>query len=166
MTKAVDVLSDLTAQRLRSLLTYDPDAGTFTWRVDRGGGARHGDIAGSSDQTGYVRIWIDRNRYLAHRLAWLYVHGEWPKHHLDHKNRDRSDNRISNLRQASPTQNAINRKLPQGVHPVGNRFQARISVDGDRRHLGCFSTPEAAHAAYVAALRDLHGEFAPIYEDT
>jgi hypothetical protein len=88
----------LTAERLRKRLRYDAETGLFTRRVGSGH-AHAGDMAGSVHSTGYVRICIDGGRYTAHRLAWLYVHGVWPSGQIDHINRNRSDNRIANLRE-------------------------------------------------------------------
>jgi hypothetical protein len=88
----------LTAERLRERLHYDAETGVFTRRVGSGH-AHAGDMAGSVHSTGYVRIGIDGGKYTAHCLAWLYVHGVWPSDQIDHINRNRSDNRIANLRQ-------------------------------------------------------------------
>jgi hypothetical protein len=88
----------LAAERLRERLRYDGGTGVFTRRVGSGH-ARAGEIAGSVHSTGYVRIGIDGGKYTAHRLAWLYVHGVWPSDQIDHINRNRSDNRIANLRE-------------------------------------------------------------------
>lgn len=91
-----------------SALRYEPSTGHFFWRERRGAVAR-GAMAGSDDGKGYVLIRIDRKTYKAHRLAWLYVYGELPRGSLDHINRQRSDNSIANLREASAAQNNCNR---------------------------------------------------------
>jgi HNH endonuclease len=88
----------LTAERLRERLHYDAETGVFTRRVGSSN-ARAGDVAGSVHSTGYVRISIDGGKYTAHCLAWFYVHGVWPSDQIDHINRNRSDNRIANLRE-------------------------------------------------------------------
>lgn len=90
----------LTAERLRELLDYDPETGYFRWRRDVGARAWKGQLAGTMARDGYEYIGIDRRRYPAHRLAWLYVHGEWPRGLLRHLNWLRSDNRLENLREA------------------------------------------------------------------
>ena len=90
----------LTQARLKKLLSYNTDTGEFRWRVTRRGAARAGSVAGCVRHDGYVRIAIDGKRYLAHRLAWLYVHGELVPE-LDHANGVRSDNRLDNLRPAT-----------------------------------------------------------------
>lgn len=89
--------ADLTAERLRELLHYDPSTGEFKWRVYHGARAWPGASAGGWNQTGYVLIGIDGVKYLAHRLAWLYVHGTWPPRSLKHRNFLRYDNRLENL---------------------------------------------------------------------
>lgn len=166
--------SNLTAERVRELLDYDPSTGEFRWRVSRGcgGGARAGDIAGSNDGTGgYWRIEIEQAAHYAHRLAWLYVYGEWPARFLDHRNEDKLDNRIANLRNATRAQNRQNITRPYrsntsgytGVRRFHHQWQAAISVDGKKYHLGTFNTAEEGHAAYLAAKRDLHPFWADRY---
>lgn len=160
--------ADLTAARLRELLHYDPETGIFTWRVDRGPGgcaARAGDQAGHlGKQQGYILIGIDGQLYLAHRLAWLYVHGVWPTKLLDHEDTDRANNRIRNLREATRQFNCENIRTPNknnktgllGVSPHKNRFAAVIHTNYRKRHLGLFDTPEEAHAVYIAEKRRIH----------
>ncbi|MCI0598747.1 MAG: HNH endonuclease [Beijerinckiaceae bacterium] len=109
--------NDITAERLRKLLTYDPETGIFTWLPREGDGrevrrwnARYsGKIAGCINKTdGYRYIKIDGQMYLAHRVAVLYVKGEWPRADIDHINLDRADTRFCNLRQATRAQNMAN----------------------------------------------------------
>lgn len=156
--------TNLTAERLRELLDYDPVNGTFTWRVNRNG-VRIGDRAGSLvDSRGYLRVGIDGREYSAHRLAWLYVHGEWPTQVIDHCNGDPSDNRIENLRDVSQQVNVQNQHRARstnkcgllGVRRQGKRWYARIMTNGRERHIGTFDTPEEAHAAYLAVKAVLH----------
>jgi hypothetical protein len=167
----------LTADLLRQILHYDPERGVFTWlprpsgsRAERAWNAR---FAGTRAGTGlgYVAIGIFGRRYKAHRLAWLYVHGEWPGRELDHINCDKSDNRIANLRQATRSQNIANSRARsdstsgiKGVrlHKPSGRWMARLT-GGGKRHIGLFDTPEAAHAAYVAAAEKHFGEFSRAY---
>jgi len=159
--------SDLTAERLRELFNYDPETGVFRRRVTCSN-RRAGEVAGSFSH-GYLRIGIDGRDYLAHRLAWLHVHGVWPAGEVDHRNQTRDDNRIDNLREATHAQNGWNAGKrshnASGFKGVSfdkrdRRWVAEIRHHGKRECLGYFDTPEEAHAAYVEAAHRLHGEFA------
>jgi hypothetical protein len=162
----------LTQERLRELLRYDRDTGEFRWRQRASYVVQVGDIAGSLNKTtGYRLIHIDGRNYKAHQLAWLYMTGAWCRPMIDHRDMNRANNRWSNLRRATPSTNAANRGRPRtnasgfkGVHfrRATGKWRAQISKDGRARYLGQFSTPQAAHAAYVAAARDLFGEFARV----
>jgi hypothetical protein len=157
----------LTRERLLSLVTYDPATGRFMRLVDT---YRKGALAGTNPgrvhANGYLYVSLDGYRYLAHRLAWLYVRGEWPAEQIDHINCDRTDNRIANLRAVSPRVNSENRRSAQSQNLVGLRgvswhdhckkWRARIMVRGVEHRLGQFDTAEDAHAAYLAAKRRLH----------
>ncbi|MDE1139960.1 MAG: HNH endonuclease [Paraburkholderia tropica] len=155
----------LTAERLRELLWYNPETGVFTWRVRPGRKMRIGQEAGSMTANGYVQIKVDKRRYLAHRLAWLHVHGEWPIDDIDHINGVRTDNRIENLRDVTGHVNMQNLKKATaqnktakmlGVTMSRDRYQAQIKVDGKYKYLGVFESAEAAHEAYLVAKRELH----------
>lgn len=155
----------LTQSRLKEVIDYSPDTGEFTWKISPANNTKAGSIAGGIDDQGYRRIRVDGRRYKAHRLAWLYVFGAWPEHEIDHINLDRSDNRISNLREATMAENMRNRSGwgktgLKGAYVARVGFSAVVQVDGMPRYLGRFPTAEAAHAAYVSAANDLHGEFA------
>lgn len=160
---------NLTAERLRELLTYDPETGIFTRRV-RISNCPAGMIAGTyniSRGQRRQRIGVDGRVYKAHRLAWLYVHGKWPAEQIDHIDGNAANNRIANLREASPTQQMHNKKTPRnnkvgfkGVTKAENKFSARIQAFGKRRRLGRFATPEEAGWAYAQAAKSYHGEFA------
>lgn len=159
----------ITADRLRELLSYDPITGVFRWRADRQPGRKSGDIAGGPTPGGYWHIGVDLHRYLAHRLAWLYVTGEWPTKHLDHKDLDGRNNAFSNLRQATDTQNRGNTRKRsdstrrhKGVQRNHQKWCAIIRVGGQRHYLGTFLTQEEAHAAYCEAAAKYHGEFARV----
>lgn len=165
MTKPSTSKEDsLTAERVRELFLYDPETGVFTRRVGRRAGTKAGDIAGGIKPNGYRVIWIGAN-YMAHRLAWLYVHGTWPEGQIDHINRVRDDNRIANLRSVACAENIQNRDR-QGNNVSGfkgvfrakgnRRWTAQITANGVQMHLGTYETAEAAHAAYCAAAARLH----------
>ena len=149
----------LTQDRLKQLLNYDPETGKFTWRVSVST-VRTGNTAGTTDPKGYVRIAIDRKVYAAHRLAWLYAHGSWPANEIDHINRQRSDNRICNLREADRSLNCHNSNIRKdnisghrgvGWHKHQKKWRARISLSGQMKELGYFKDKESAIAAYNAA---------------
>jgi len=159
----------LTAERLREVLDYDPATGLFRWRITNSNSRGAGKVAGSTKVRSYRQIQIDRRRYCAHRLAWLYMHGAWPSGELDHKNCDSTDDRIANLRPASRQQNCANMRaknatglkgIDRRLNKSGVKWYAHIRVDGHLRHLGVFDSPERANAAYVAAACSIHGQFA------
>ena len=152
---------DIFATRVRELLNYSEATGQFTWRANRRR-VDAGDVAGTLHINGYVYVTVDYRRYRAHRLAWLYVYGSWPTKDLDHINRDKKDNRISNLREVSKSENQQNRPLnsnnKSGFMGVSwnkkNRcWQAHIRTNGKSRNLGSYKTPAEAGAAYLAAKR-------------
>ncbi len=163
----------ITQERLKDILSYDPEVGEFRWLFNRGPNARYGAVAGSvchhTHRISYRYIRIDGRLYLAHRLAWLFVHGRWPMAQIDHVDGDGLNNRISNLREATVAENARNRRAPvtntsgfKGVSWVAKHrhWRARIWIDGRNRSLGCFADPAKAHAAYAAAVKAAHGDFA------
>ena len=156
--------------RLQKLLDYDPDTGLFTWLVRTNKRIKIGAAAGSPHNEGYRQIKIDGEKHLAHRLAWLWMTGDWPAHQLDHINGIRDDNRWDNLREATQAENnqnmAMHRDNTSGFmgvcwHRLAGKWMAQIRVAGRSRYLGLFTTPEAAHEAYVAAKSELH-TFQPI----
>jgi len=162
----------LTAEYLRELLHYEPETGQFTWKVSRRGVIKPGTIAGFLVYfKGKPRrfIHIDDKKYAVHRLAWLYVTGNWPQYDIDHINTDSLDNRWDNLRPATKQQNARNRGITvrntsgfKGVYwnsPARN-WKACIGHLGKMIHIGMYNTPEEAHAAYCDRAFELHGEFA------
>jgi hypothetical protein len=163
----------MNAERLRELLSYDGETGEFVWRVTRGSRACAGSVAGCVNVyfggRQYQQICIDSTKYLAHRLVWLYVHGRWPTHCIDHIDGNGINNQISNLREASISENLQNRRAAtsnksgfKGVvlDKQRKKWRATITVNGQHRHLGRFDTPEAAHAAYCAAAVAFYGDFA------
>lgn len=170
MVRFIDGTNGLTAERLRGVVSYDPETGVFVWKVNPSN-RRVGDECGDiKKDSGYRLISVDCRRYRAHRLAWLYMTGAWPTEQVDHKNGVRSDNRWSNLREATQRQNSANmmrRNNKTGVKgviryqgPKHVRFRANIMVDGHTNYLGSFKTLEAAAEAYRIAAEKHFGEFA------
>lgn len=100
----------LTQERLKEFLEYNPETGIFRWIKKTNGRGVLGGEAGT-DHSGYRMIGVSGQRYLAHRLAWLYIYGEMPGGEVDHINHDRSDNRIKNLRAVSHKINSRNRSM-------------------------------------------------------
>jgi hypothetical protein len=150
---------------IRAILCYCPDTGRITW-VARRFGVTVGSEAGT-EHKGYKRVKVFGKLILAHRLAWALHHGEWPEEEIDHINRNRSDNRIANLRKATRSGNMINRKYPTGAsgitgvskHRCG--WQATIRIKKKSVHLGLFKTVEEASAARSAAEKAIYGSFSP-----
>jgi hypothetical protein len=151
----------ITQSELKELLEYDPNTGIFTWKVNRGT-ARIGNNIKCVDNKGYIVVRINSKNYNIHRLAFLYMTGEWPKEQVDHISGDRSDNRWSNLRDVSCRDNACNQhthrngRLPGCYWHKGNRkWRAQISINGIIRCLGYFTTEEEANHAYLKAKANL-----------
>ena len=151
----------LTQERLKELLRYDPETGKFCWAVSPRANIKVGAEAGTSDAHGYVIISIDRRLYRAHRLAWLWVYGEWPSSEIDHINRTPSDNRIANLRLADRFLNTQNVGIRSdntsghrgvGFHKISGKWRARYQLNKRNVDLGYFPTKEAAVTAYLSAI--------------
>lgn len=155
-------MTELSIEYLRQILSYDSQTGAFKWnKTNR---KKVGII-----HRGYLRIQLNKKKYMAHRLAWAIFYGEWPVHDIDHINRITLDNRIDNLRQATKQQNNQNTKTRKdnssgykGVSVLSSgrrRYRADISINGKNKYIGVFFTPEEARDAYIAEAKLLHGEF-------
>jgi len=160
-------LNDLTQAQVKAVLNYDPETGIFTWNPRPR--VMGGKIAGNLSPVGYMRIGlggrgVNKRLYQSHRLAWLYMTGEWPANDIDHINGCRTDNRWVNLRSVDRRTNLENLRVARsnnrsgllGVSMARKRFNARIYVNGRVVNLGNFDLKEQAHAAYVAAKRVHH----------
>ena len=164
---------EITREQLKEILDYDSSTGVFTWRETPNTKRNRSKIAGSpaynrNKTHEYVKIKVCGKAYMAHRLAWFYTKGEWPKQLIDHINGDSKDNRIENLREATHCQNSHNRKGNRdsktgykGVykHVKSDKYVAEIMYNGKRKYLGIFDTVEQAHEAYVAASKQHHAEY-------
>lgn len=172
---AIDGARGLTAERLQQVVKYDPETGLFEWLTSLSARRPIGSECGEIKHSGYRLIGIDGMRYRAHRLAWLYMTGEWPDGQVDHRNGIRSDNRWVNLRQATQQQNSANMMrprppsgTPKGVHRYYNaetgtvRFRAHIMVGGRTLYLGSFRTQSEAAEAYRSAAKTHFGQYARV----
>lgn len=149
------------------ILSYSPDSGLFTWLVTRGSKAPKGATAGTPHNAGYVSIRINGKAHLAHRLAWLFATGENPEGEVDHINGDRTDNRISNLRISTRSQQQCNQKLRSdnhqrvkglGWHDRDKLWTAKVTIQGKTK-TRYFKDREDAVAAVRAMREEIHGEF-------
>ena len=160
---------DLTAERLREVLSYSPETGEFRWRVTMGARAQAGSVTGCPSVKGYVVIRVDKKLYTAHRLAWLHVYGRWPADKIDHQNKDGRDNRLCNLRECSQAENTRNKRIcknnkagAKGVFARGNRYAVVIRSEGRTYWVGTFDTIVQASSAYDDAAIKYHRSFAGI----
>ena len=157
----------LTADCLREMLSYDPETGDFVWLLDRGPKISAGELAGNtSHAAGYRTIRVNYHKYLAHRLAWLYVYGEWPKDEVDHINGETDDNRLCNLRLATRQQQlwnsaprSNNKFGMRNIRPKGKKFHVHFSRKNKRIYHKSQPTLEAALIDRDRVAAMLHGEY-------
>lgn len=159
-------MTKLTQEELKRVIYYNPLTGEFKWLEARKKGSKIGDPVGWDDR-GYRKTKVFNKGHRLHRLAWLYVYGKFPKSGIDHKNGNKNDNRIENLREADQSQNCANAKLYKnnslgikGIHKHGRKYRARIRKDGKMHYLGNYETTKEAQQAYIKAARKMFGEFA------
>lgn len=158
----------MTLERLKELFKYDPNTGIFTNNISRGR-AKAGAVAGSIGADGYLRVKVDYVDHYLHRLAWLHEYGALPERQIDHENEVKTDNRISNLRSASNSQNGQNKPIQSNnssgfkgvsLHRKSGRWFAYAQLNGCRTSAGYHATRELAAAASARLRERLHGEFA------
>jgi hypothetical protein len=149
--------------QLKAEFHYDPVTGVFRRRFAKPfSNRRPWSVAGSVATKGYLQISVSGKLFMAHRLAWMYVYGDWPKQQIDHINGRKDDNRIENLRDVSGTVNMLNQTKPRGEkllgvtwHEDGKKWRARLTINGGCKSLGMFATQEDAHQAYILAKEKL-----------
>jgi hypothetical protein len=177
------------AEYLRQCFSYDPNTGALTWRerprehfsedkVWRRWNTRYaGTQAGSVRPTGprhespYIFVCLGGIARAAHRIIWAIIYGVEPSALVDHRDSDGTNNRLTNLREATYAQNTMNRRHDRRVARLGRlkgtkfhkrdrRWTASIRINTKRVHLGSFGTEEEAHRAYCAAAKTHFGDFA------
>lgn len=150
----------LTREYLKLILQYNEITGDFTW-LKKGRGISYGKIAGSVDKgTGYKYIRINGKNWAAHRLAWLYIYGVWPKNQIDHINQNRLDNRVENLRDVTIRENAHNRVYYNNrdnligayFNKCKNKWESSITIDNKKHYIGSYNNKISANEAYLSTL--------------
>lgn len=151
---------------LKRQYNYDKDTGVFTRLIAKSNRVKVGDVVGYKHPKGYLIIELNGKTYLSHRLAWLYVYGNFPENQIDHINGNKSDNRIENLREATNAENHQNFNRPKSNSKSGiigvyfdskrNKWYSHITTNGKLKHLGYFQDKYLAEKAYVDAKRQLH----------
>ena len=147
-----------TRDEAASQISYDPETGKFF---------RNGRECTSAHSGGYLTVCLFRRNYFSHRVAWLISTGYWPKNEIDHVNGCRTDNRLCNLREATRSQNGINRPAkPNTSGHIGvrwdrqrNKWEAQIKLNKKNHHLGRYESKDDAIEARKKASALLHGEF-------
>lgn len=168
-------MNKLTQEKLKNLLYYNENTGVFTRASKTTGRCRSvGSVVGYVNKShGYRCVNVCGNDYMAHRLAWFYMTGEWPKNYIDHIDRDRANNAFSNLREATNSENQQNQLRPGKANTSGflgvsfhkrtKKWAANIMLNKKSKSLGYFDSPEDASVAYLAAKGKLHADFSPTH---
>lgn len=167
----------ISPERIREVLDYDYENGALRWKgrptARPSWNARFtGKIAGHKDKTtGYMAIRIDGKLFLAHRVAWAHVYGEWPEDEIDHRNRVGADNRLLNMRPATRNDNLGNRSVPinskSGIKGVSwdskkKKWMVRVTRQGVRYYFGTYSSIDEARKASDAGMKNVYGEYAKV----
>lgn len=153
--------TELTYERAIEIFRCDAESGVLERKLKSGRWKVCGD---KPNKEGYGQVKVDGKVYRSHRLIWILVHGSWPEF-IDHKDRDRMNNKISNLRSVTKSENEHNREINKnnssgytGVHffKQANKWASRIYVNSKEIHLGYFDSPEEAHLARMLAKIEHH----------
>ena len=165
MKQKLDILEIIGLARLHELFSYYPNSGQLIWKIDLGGMAKAGVVAGNLKRTGYRQIKVDGKNLYAHRIAFYMFHGRLPVGgQVDHLNGSKADNRVENLWEVTNREKGKNKKKPKnnasgvvGVSWAARAAQwvAKIQVDGNYKHLGYFDDFDEAVKARKAAEKDL-----------
>ena len=140
-------------KELKEKLNYNKDTGIFTWKYNASSRVKIGDKAGSKNKEGYIKICINNKAYSAHRLAWLYEYGNFPKNYTDHINGIKDDNKICNLRDVTPRESAKNKSIKStntsghvgvSLYKSSGKWKAQICIKGKQTNLGYFDLIEDA----------------------
>jgi hypothetical protein len=156
----------ITQEKLKKYLHYSEEDGSFTWIKHDLKPYKIGKNAEHDHNHGYKCINLCGKKYYSHRLAWLYMYGEFPKQHIDHINGIKSDNKIINLRDVSNSDNQQNQKTHHKNSKSGlmgsvkhnNKFRAQITINGICYRSKVLETKEEAHELYLLMKRELHGD--------
>ena len=152
MSNSIDI------KEVRRLYTYEPETGKLICNTDRRKMPKGSDPC-RNHARGYLMVKVGDKYILAHRVIWAIHYGEQPPTEIDHKNRNKRDNRISNLRGATRSENVRN-SMGKGYSVMRNgRYQAAVKLNGKRIAIGTYDTPEEAHAAYINKKKELHSSF-------
>lgn len=156
-------------ERAKALFVYNEDTGDLIWENPSGRRVKKGDIAGRVNNTGHLGIGIDGSRYQAHQIIWVWFNGEIPEgYEVDHKDENKLNNRIQNLRLATRSQNMCNITMKRtnksgfkGVsfHVASGKWGASVVVDRKKHYLGLYETSEEAADVAAAKRKELHGKF-------
>jgi len=155
-------MQNLALKTLKEKLIYYPDLGIFIWKVSSRR-TKAGSRAGNATKQGYRQIMINNKNYLEHRLAWFYINESFPNGDIDHRNLNKADNRIENLRVVNDSLNKQNTPKYKnnlsgykGVVASGKKWISQITVDYKHHYLGTFETKELAYEAYCNKAKEIH----------
>lgn len=155
----------ITHRRLSELLRYDPVTGQFIRLITVSPNAVSGSIVGYPTKKGYLKVYLDGRHYGLHNLAWFYMYRVWPADQIDHKDLDKTNNKIDNLREADNSHNKANSRLYKNnstgyknirLHRPNGRFQA---FGQGKKSLGYYATAEEAAQVAADYAKNIYGEF-------
>lgn len=147
----------ITQDRASELFSYDEETGFIT-RKTTAGNSKKGTVIKTDSSAGYYRVLIDGQRYYVHQIAWVLLHGHWPKDQIDHIDNNRKNNAAKNLRVCTASQNCLNQQRARinnkigmhGVHKLpSGKYRAQIQIQGVKLNLGLFSNAAEASQAYI-----------------